>query len=67
MCHRFSAKWSNTSELNNRISFFNEQGGGFSRFKYSDGVNNHCRSLGVGIWWMILHSDIAAGQPTLPD
>ena len=31
------------------------------------GVNTHCRALDMGMWGMILHCDIVAGQSTLPD
>ena len=53
--------------MSHRISSFNELEGIFSRFNYWDGVNMHCRALDVGMWGMILHSDVVAGQPTLPD
>ena len=66
-CHRFCTQWMDTSEPHHRISSFNELGGGFSRFNYSEGVNAHCRALDMGMWGMILHCDIVAGQSTLPD
>ena len=66
-CHRFSTQWVDKSESNHQISSFNKLGGGFSTFNYSEGVDTHCGALDMGMWWMTLHSDIAAGQSTLPD
>ena len=66
-CHRLLIQMIDTSELNHRFSPFNELGGRFSRLNYSEGVHTHCRALNMGIWGMILHCDIVAGQLTLPD
>ena len=35
-------------------------------FKYSEGVDTHCGALDMGMWGMILHSDILAGHSILP-
>ena len=66
-CHRFSTQWMDASESNHQSSSFNELGGGFSRFDYSEGVYTHCRALDTGMSGMILQRDIVAGQSTLPD
>ena len=52
-CHRFSTQWMETSEPHHRISSFNELGGGFSRFNYSEGGNTHCRALDMGMWVIV--------------
>ena len=66
-CHRFWTLCMVTSESNHMILPFNELESGFSGFKYSEGVNTHCRALDMGMWGMLLHCDIVAGQSTLPD
>ena len=66
-CHRFTTQWLHTSETNHWISSFNELGGGFSWFNYSEGVDIQCRALDIAMWSMIPHSDVVAGKSTLPD
>ena len=56
-----------TFESNYRISSFNELGAGFSWVSYFEGVHRHCGALDMGMWGMILHCDIVAGQSTLRD
>ena len=66
-CRRFSTQWLDTSESNHPITSCNQLGAKFSTFNYSEGVKTHCRAMDMGMWWMIIQSDIVPGQSTLPD